>query len=334
MENSIAIGRLERAVVDVVAVCTQADSSYNYFCTLSEGIERLVALILETEATLPREHIVRTLAPLRAIAAHSPFLGQLRSRLRGGHGDLDLFGQLLVQHNRSALGTAQYWLEQYVLEAMMTQRLRQQIQTQAMEILAQAALARDGGSRRRILLFANGASADMFRIKAILNQALVEIVVHDIDADAEALARSTLEPDVKKPSTLRAILRQRLRQLARQGPFDLILAGHLLDHLNDGHAAQLIRLSFSRLLAEQGTLIFTSVSSDHPVRPWLEYVIGWAMYFRTEQSMDALLARHGMAHYAVTHRRHGDGHTIITRVAAPVSPLTCMTAAGPAASAA
>ena len=314
MEAILLAQRLETAVEQFVVVCDQADTSFGYFSELSGHLSLLISAIYKAETNCSREQILAVLEPARAIVARSNFLARLQSWPRGYQGDFETIEHLIAQKNTSEPGTAHYWLEQHVLGSTMSQQHRNKISMQAMEIIQQAAMARQDGRKRRVLVIACGGSADIYSVKDILGNAFLEIVINDIDEGAISYSLERLNALGGRINAEQGNILLKLKDLSRQAPFDLILTGGLYDYLTDAQAAKLTRFSCAHLLAPDGAFVFTNLSTNNPVRPWLEYLVDWHMHYRTEEMIDNMLIRHGVHDAQVVHRRDSTGHAIITRV--------------------
>ncbi len=312
-QNSATEG-LVIAVDQFVQVCAEADGSFSYFSKLAGYLNLLVGAIFSAEETCNRQEILAVVAPARAIMARSSFLARLQSWPRGYQGDFETIEHLIEQKNSSEPNTAHYWLEQHVLGSTMSQQHRNKISMQAMEIMKQAVLARHDGRRRRILVIACGSSADIYSIKDVMAKAMVDIVINDIDEDALAFSLQRLEGLGDRITVEHGNILLKLRELKKQKPFDLILTGGLYDYLTDAQASKLTRFSCANLLNEGGAFVFTNLSTNNPVRSWMEYLVDWHMNYRTEESIDAMLASHGVTNVQVEHVREKTDHAIITRV--------------------
>lgn len=74
-----------------------------------------------------------------------------------------------------------------------------------------------------------------------------------------------------------------------QGPFDLVYAAGLLDHLNDGIAQTLLSVVL-RMVRPGGRLLVAAALPEPADRGYLECYMGWRFTYRTEQGLLALLS--------------------------------------------
>lgn len=242
-----------------------------------------------------REEIVSMLEPARRIHGESPFIRRLQEWPRGYPGDFETVEYLVQQQNRATPGRFSYWLEQYALDSSIAQQHRNKVDLQARALLASACGTGAGEDIPRILVLAAGGSPDLRQVEAILADHPFEVTLLDQDADALAFSASRL-PLIRNRLTLvnRNIVRG-LQDVARQGPFDLVLAGGLFDYLPDNIAVMALRTARRHLLRSGGQLMFTNIAAGNPYRAWIEHLAEWQLLHRTAGDVRALCSAAGFA---------------------------------------
>ena len=105
------------------------------------------------------------------------------------------------------------------------------------------------------------------------------------------------------------------RRLTR-GAFDLVLAGGLVDYLNERTATLLIQLAV-RALAPGGTFYFTNIAAGNPYRPLIEYFGNWTLIERSEEDIYRYCENAGVSRGNVTIRRDETGLALLVEVSKP-----------------
>jgi len=245
------------------------------------------ALTRAIAAGIPDKYVHQLAAVARETAALSPFVRRLQECPRGYAGDFETIEYILRQEVRAPPATAAYWIELHSLTSAIVQQHRNKVFAQAQKIAAQAVRS---DRRGRILVLAAGSSPDIWLALPLLQNSEVSITVVDSDPDAIEYSRRRL---ASLHGKLRFIPENVLKvgpMLQSLGPFDLVLAGGLLDYLPTRHAAALIRTVVCELLAPDGRFFFTNMTSPNPYRGWMRHVANWRIFERSPDDMRSLVA--------------------------------------------
>lgn len=314
--RDLALQALRAEVQNIMTVSSRADSSNKFFNEMVGHLYILFSKVHQMESCgFSRNDIIAELTPVRNLCALSPFLQRTQEWPRGYQGDFATIEYLVEQKNLSEPGTAQYWLEEFVLGSVTTQQHRNKISGQAAEILEQAIIGMQKGKTRRILVIACGGCSDIFRIRHIIASMPISIVINDIDEGAIAYSMERLTPVLgNKIEVLHGNVLLKLKALAKMEPFDLVMTGGLYDYLSDSQAAKLTRFSVDHLLTPDGLFVFTNLAVGNPLRISIEYFSNWLMNYRTEESIDALLKKQGIAAEQIFHARDATRLAIITKI--------------------
>lgn len=106
----------------------------------------------------------------------------------------------------------------------------------------------------------------------------------------------------------------RIRQLAANGPYDLILLGGLFDYLNARQCSWLLG-QLAGALAPAGRLFFTNIAMDNPHRFCMENVTHWRLIHRNEEDIRAIVSESEVrGHVSLSRDASGLAHLVtVTR---------------------
>ena len=98
---------------------------------LAVSLTHRIMLAISTRQRLgrSRDAIVERLGAVRAVHAESPFIRRLRQWQRGYPGDSETIEYLMRQENHAEPGRLAFWLEQYALDASLSQQHRNKVGT-------------------------------------------------------------------------------------------------------------------------------------------------------------------------------------------------------------
>jgi extracellular factor (EF) 3-hydroxypalmitic acid methyl ester biosynthesis protein len=257
-----------------------------------------------------REDILEVLSGVRAIHARSPFIRRLQEWPRGYAGDFETVEYLWRQRNGAPHGQLPYFLEQYALASPIAQQHRNKIDIQAAELLATVSRGRRG-EPARILILAAGGCPDLRQAEPALADHPFEVTLLDQDPEALAFSASQLRRVRDRVALVTANVVRGLPHVARQGRFDLVLAGGLFDYLPDRVAVRVLRIARQRLLVTGGRFIFTNIGRGNAYQTWIEYMAEWFLIHRSDREVAQLCASAGFNPEAVGIETDRTGLTLV-----------------------
>jgi len=274
------------------------------------SVHELCAAIVECEAEkMTRDQIVEILRPVREVHARSPFVERLQKWPEGYAGDFKTVEYICNACNQAPENSIEYFCEQYALTRAIAQQHRNKVQIQAARIL-RAMLEKPRESK--ILSIACGSCPDLRLILDHLPLVAGELWLNDIDDDALVFSRKALQPIAEHCHFRQGDALTFARRLPR-GAFDLVLAGGLVDYLNERVTTLLIQLAF-RALAPGGVFYFTNIAAGNPYRPLIEYFGNWKLIERTEEDIYRYCENAGIGRGNVTIRRDETGLALLVEV--------------------
>jgi len=284
------------------------EERYNLAAAL---VHRLTAEIVQAErANIPRGQIADALAPARAVHRTSPFIRHCQDWPRGYAGDFEMIGWLLAPRVQARPDTVGHALERLALHCPPAQQHRNKVEYQARLVTR---TIRDRPSEPRILSIGCGGAQDLIAGLAEIHRP-VHLVLNDLDPAATRHASSSLAASGRRIRLMTENALVAGRRLAREREqFDLILAGGLIDYLDDRTVVRLLRL-LSALISENGRLYFSNMAPGNPYRAWMDYLFEWRLIERDEDSLTGLLAESGIVTDRVRIRREGTGLACLVEV--------------------
>ena len=258
-----------------------------------------------------RERIRALLEPAKRVHAESPFIRRLQTWPRGYAGDFETIEYLMRQENHAEPGRLAFWLEQYALDASLSQQHRNKVDLQARVILDAVLGGANDEEAPRILVLAAGASPDLRQVQDLLARRSFHAVLLDQDADALAFSQQALPLIADRLTLVRRNVVRGLRDVRAHGPFNLVLAGGLFDYLPDPVAVLVLRQAREHLLAPGGRFVFTNISDANLCRPWMEHLTDWTLIHRTTTDVRDLCTAAGFAPEAVSLMRERTGLTLV-----------------------
>src|SRR4051812_17315573 len=274
-------------------------------------VQQLCAAILACEnAEASRDEILEVLEPVRRVHARSPFVQRLQKWPRGYPGDFETVEYLIggAAANRAEDRIARS-CEAYALSRSIAQQHRNKIQHQASRLM-RTMLMNPG--RTRIVSIACGSCPDLRLILDHLPPLAGELWLNDIDEDALAFSRRALQPIAEHCHFRQGDAITFARRLPR-GAYDLVMAGGLVDYLNERVTTLLIQLAF-RALAPGGVFYFTNIAAGNPYRPLIEYFGNWKLIERTEEDIYRYCENAGIGRGNVAIRRDETGLALLVEV--------------------
>jgi len=242
------------------------------------------------EAGIERDAIVAQVARLRQVCTASPFMRHIQTWPRGYSGDFEVIDQIFYIQNKAEKGTFVYWLEEYSLICGMSQQHRHKVARQAKEIETVIRTRAKSSTPARILILACGSSPDLGLIQHSISELRFAATLVDADSNALQVSRERLPAISDKLTMLEGNVVKKIPELARRGPFDLVVAGGLFDYLPDKVAAFLIRTVMKSLVSDDGRFFLTNMAIGNPYEDWTRYVGDWKLIQRDEPDIDALLS--------------------------------------------
>jgi len=225
------------------------------------------------------------LSVVRRLLSTSSLVRRLQTWPRGYQGDFETIHRLVEGRNQERPGTFAHASEEWALRCPPAQQHRNKVRLQSALIASTFMRVPEP----RILSVASGPNCDLRLAADAIDLAKGKFVLNDADADAVAFSTATLPGSVVDRSTfLPGSIFRSIRQVARHGPYDLILVGGLFDYLTDRRCAWLLQ-HLSGLLHASGTLYFSNVRSGHPYKVCMEQVGSWLLRERSAEELVALL---------------------------------------------
>lgn len=168
-----------------------------------------------------------------------------------------------------------------------------------------------GPAQPHVLSSACGGCCDLTPIVAFLDPNRCRVTLHDMDADALELAKSRLAALGDACQIVQGNVLRKIRELAKLGPYDLILVGGLFDYLEDKHIGFLFKHCLESLLNPHGLLFCTNVSPDYPQKTWQRYFTNWTLLERTEADLQRLAQAAGFGMDDIEIRRDTTGVALL-----------------------
>jgi len=282
------------------------DGSHQLFHKVVASMHDLCFSILEAEKRgTSRAAIEDIIRPARDIHSRSVFVRRLQEWPRKYPGDYETIEYLCDHENKSVYGTVEYYIEEYALNSAIAQQHRNKLLYQAGVIL-DVLLNRRG--TQKIVSFGCGGCRDILSIKKYIKTIQCVLVLNDIDAGALELARRRLE-NFRDLYVASGNIVQALRKVEQQGPFDLVVAGGLFDHMSDKHISFFLKHVFNKLLKDNGRLFFANAVKGNPFRVWMEYLADWKLNYRSEEDLRSLLTAAGFSSNAISIKKDETGLT-------------------------
>ncbi len=229
---------------------------------------------------LDHDEIKEIIQPARDIYGEAPFVRRLQTWPRGYPGDFETIEMMMSGHSHLESTHRAYWIDWCALNTPIAYQHRNKLTFQR-ERIADGLQA--GGS---ILSVGCGGGADLTEIPGLRDQG-ISITLVDIDADALALASERVSwaesVTVIKGDAVRA-----LRSMDTK--FDRIVFGGLFDYLDDRAIRLLLKISYEKILRENGRILFTNLSTNSTFNVWLEFLASWHMTYRTQAKVSELVA--------------------------------------------
>jgi len=307
-----AVEELRRRVADFMALDDGVLREEELYHRVLASVHQICAAILACEnAEMTREEILDVMEPVRRVHARSPFVERLQTWPRGYPGDFETVEYLIggANANRAEDRVARS-CEAYALSRSIAQQHRNKIQHQASRLM-RTMISNPG--RTRIASIACGSCPDLRLILDHLPSLAGELWLNDIDPDALAFSGKALYPIACKCHFRQGDALSFTRRLPR-GAFDLVLAGGLVDYLNERLATLLIQLAV-RALAPGGTFYFTNIAAGNPYRPLIEYFGNWKLIERSEDDVYRYCENAGISRGNVTIRRDETGLALLVEIA-------------------
>lgn len=223
--------------------------------------------------------------PAHQAHAQSPFVRRLQTWPRGYPGDFETIEYLLSQRVQVPCSTFGYWVEYYALGTLIAQQHRNKVAAQGREL---ARVLSSCPRTPRILVIAAGSSPDLALVEGLIRDRECRVVLNDGDQEALAFSQNRLAAVAHLLHPVHGNAITSAAKLASLGPFDLVLAGGLLDYFPDRLACLLIRSVWRRLLAPGGRFYFTNIGQN-PYRVWMEYMANWRLIERSDAELNQLV---------------------------------------------
>jgi SAM-dependent methyltransferase len=256
----------------------------------SAALHTLLATAAVADAAgAPRAALREAARPARIAAARSGLIAHAQTWPLGYPGDVVLIDQLIEGRSTAIPGSMGRLIDELVQQLPIVWQHRNKVAWQAGLVRGRLG----GAGPLHVLSLGCGSSADLGLLE---DHELARLHVTLSDAEPQALERSRKRLEGRVAS-LELILGNVLRigRRARpRGPFDLVLAGGLLDYVPT-RAAELLVEQVLPLLAAGGTFGVTNIATDNPWRLLLEVVCDWPLIERSAGDMERLLDRPGFS---------------------------------------
>lgn len=278
--------RLEqlRAAADLCVALERLAPDPDLHDEVSRRLHTLFVRIAACEAGgYTRAEIAQVVWPVRELVGGSPLFSRLQRWPRGYQGDFETLALLHAGESSASEGTLAHLLDTFLLRSPIALQYRNRVARQV--ALMQDALA-SRGHAARILVLGAGPAEDVRAVAAHVRLAPGQITLHDADPQALAWAGARLAG--AGCATVGGDVLRALAPLAGRGPYDLVLAGAVLDELPDRHAAALLHGVHAELVAPGGRVFVGAAASGSVYRPCLEYLTDWTLVERTERELAGL----------------------------------------------
>jgi hypothetical protein len=226
------------------------------------------------------------------LAMSSGFINRLNNWPRGYPGDYETV-ELMLGENKSfgeEPGSFAEALTQYSLISPIVKQHTNKIDFQRNVVVNRMRLF-DSGSRQKILSIACGGSMDLALMPANIEVCSAEVLLIDSDADALELSMSRLKSrGFGRIAAVNKNLFRAHRELREFGEFDVVIAGGILDYLNDRFAEVLLSRCIEEYSSKEGVVAFTSMARPNPYDGWMKYIAGWDIIPRNAQDLSVLLS--------------------------------------------
>jgi extracellular factor (EF) 3-hydroxypalmitic acid methyl ester biosynthesis protein len=272
----------------ILAVAVQAFLDASTPGRIGTAFAALGAAIEHADAAgWPPERIRAVIAPARRVYAESPLAAHAQTWPRGYPGDFEIVEDIIERRNRAEPGSRGWHLTEQTLALPACQQHRNKVGYQARLIGDLLAAPGDG---RRLLLIAAGTAPDLRRAPLARLRRGDVVVLNDADPDALTAARGHLGSIAPHCAWVGGNVLRALPGLASMGPYDLVLAGGLLDYLRTPVARRLLARIVLRLVRPGGTVYFSNLAAPHRYRWLSEHLLDWPLLVRDETAVRALIA--------------------------------------------
>jgi len=294
----------ERFVSAMRAVNPAAPSAYMRVGGLMREIAGAIA---DAEPALGKAGVLSELTEVRSVIAQGPFAERIKKWPSGYAGDFDTVSWIVQQQDRSVPNTIDALIDRHCLGCAICQQHRNKIKFQS-RLIVECAEREDLQGPANILLIAAGSALDLQDAMLVRSVRQSRYCLNDYDplalqAAVDGLAELNSDQIALVPGNAFAVA----GEIAKQGPFDLILMGGLFDYLSDRAARLLLRAAFSKWLAPGGTVYFSNIATGNPYRHWMEYLEDWTLIERSESDLRALFDGTGMTGEQIQLQRDTSG---------------------------
>lgn len=145
------------------------------------------------------------------------------------------------RRNRATPGTFVHGIEQVALDSPIAEQHRSKVHLQAQAILGAALLHRERLGGARVLVLASGGAAHVRMVEPELAARGTHVVLVDQDADALALTGAQLPRLALRLTTVWRNAIRGLVAVCAHGPFDIVVAGGLVDYLPDAMIVRVLQ---------------------------------------------------------------------------------------------
>jgi SAM-dependent methyltransferase len=260
------------------------------YAAVVSGMYRLVSLTdIAIAAGVGATALNTALAPALVAQGRSAFLSRIREWPRGFPGDFETIEYLIAARNTALPGTLEHVCEEFFLNSPAAYQHRNKLQAQA-DVL-RATVRKNPAAR--VLVLGAGGGLDLCLAQDCISDSRVSLILNDIESDALKLCQQRFACMGERLELVEGNVFQKLREFADLGPYDLILAGGLLDYVPDTLLRRYLPRIIRDLLKPGGCFFFTNIAEGNPYRTWLEIFGNWRLIERNEEQIRSLLARAG-----------------------------------------
>jgi len=255
-------------------------------------VHELCAEIRQLEILgIEKDKIIHELQEARSLLGKSVFISRLQNWPRGYQGDFETIEYLYNGVNSTPPSTLAYYIEKIALSSPIVQQHKNKMLWQSQHILN--AIYTNQTNERRIISIGSGGCRDLRLIEPALRTPHVRLVINDIDKDAIEYSKEHLKSIWHKITPIHGVVYRKTREISKHAPFDLIVAGGLLDYLPDHYACALIEKLLT-MLTKYGKICFTNILKPNPWRIWIEYLADWHLIERTENDFRNMFDIYGL----------------------------------------
>ena len=222
----------------------------------------------------------------------SPMFDRAYTKPRGYAGDYETMEMIYANEPKgeNALGV---FVDQWVLEKRMARAVRNR-----RKLLTEAIIDTykqwDSDDYMPVTSLASGSAREVFDVFSAVDKPKIKLTCTDIDPEVHTFA-GAIAADVGAVENT-VFLQDNILKLIRGSgksvlpPQQLIYAVGLVDYLRDRQVITMLNWAYEHLRLG-GKVIIGQFHPSSPDKPFMDHVLDWSLYYRSEDEMRALFAR-------------------------------------------